>query len=94
VGLNPLTATRPPTNTSEMGKKKNIRYVCPIISKKINIPGSHIIMLYDISSNAQDDIFDCKVYSFELFPLLYFNMMLYCKDSKTRFDKGHNSVGF
>jgi hypothetical protein len=30
----------------------------------------------------------------ELFPLLYFNMILYCKDSKTRFDKGHNSVGF
>ena len=39
----------------------------PIISKKINIPGSHIIMLYDVSSNAQDDIFDCKVYSFSSF---------------------------
>jgi hypothetical protein len=37
-------------------------------------------------------VFDSKVYSFELFPLLYFNMILYCKDSKTRFDKGHNSV--
>ena len=29
----------------------------PIISKKINIPGSHIIMLYDVSSNAQDEYF-------------------------------------
>ena len=55
--------------------------MCPIISKKINIPGSHI-MLYDVSSNAQDDIFDCKVNSFELFPLLYFNTILYCKDRK------------
>jgi hypothetical protein len=24
-------------------------------------------MLYDVSSNAQDDIFDCKVYSFSSF---------------------------
>jgi hypothetical protein len=29
----------------------------PIISKKINIPGSHIIMLYDVFSNAQDKYF-------------------------------------
>jgi hypothetical protein len=40
------------------------------------------------------EVFVGKVYSFELFPLLYFNMILYYKDSKTRFDKGHNSVGF
>jgi hypothetical protein len=59
-----------------------------MISKKINIPRSHIIMLYDVSSNAHDEYFWLQgLLVSELFPLLYFNI-LYCKDSETRFDKG------
>jgi hypothetical protein len=58
----------------------------PIISKKINIPGSHIIILLCFMTyppTPKTNIFWLQgLLVSELFPLLYFNMILYCRTVK------------